>query len=210
MKNVILVTALLVLNNTQECQARGYYTQGDLHGSLVAIFGKVYNMTDYNNEREPILFLAKDSSRIFPRTPISRLPTLCLDVTKGDYLSVHQYPRCLELNASDKINGATCHNRPIGTQKAHAYFKPYEIGELVIPETELEANGRQWIAIDATVYDVTQYLGGLRDETGQINKDPYHPNAYLHASLHSLIVDNVNTDASKVYEERFDGMSHML
>ena len=196
------------------CRPSGLYTYQEIWKqqgeAWTTMFGTIYDMADYIDHhpggRQGILdFLGNDASKLFPRLPPNQLPAFCLDITKTEYLSENQEPVCTLLDEIDRLTGVPCHDWLVGKREVQKYFEPYQTAKLVIPTWELGKNGMQWITIDKNIYNVTQYVDGLRhNKTGVINEDPAGPNAYLYKSLHLLIVNALNQDATELYHDLFD------
>ena len=151
-----------------------------------------------------------DATGMFPRTPPASLPAFCLDLAKSSYLSTHTTPYC-EIDADDYAKGAVCHNRLVGKRNVDNTFRGYKTGDVVIPDWSLGDDGMQWIMVGKSIYNVTQYVDGLRhNRTNVVIEDPGHPNAYLMEALHLMIVHKLNQDATQVYNDLFDTEDYKL
>jgi hypothetical protein len=144
---------------------------------------------------------------MFPRTPVGNLPTFCLDPSKTAYLESHKTPLCPELTNEWKAEGAQCHTQFVGKRHADMKFSGYKEGDMVIPDWRLmEQTDMQWIMVNKNIYNVTQYVDGLRhNRTNVIEEEPSHPNAYLMEALHLMVVHKLNQDATQVYNDLFKG-----
>ena len=114
----------------------------------------------------------------------------------------------------DKLLGLPCHKdvskARLGVDK---WFGDYNVGQLAFSGSTLQndSNDWDWIVIQDQVYNVTNYVDGLRDEnSGKVVKDPSESdNAYLSPSLHSLIVNKLNQDASEIYEKLYENDDYL-
>jgi len=191
------------------------YTQEEIGKRLgetwITIFGKIYDMRSYINkhpggQQSILVFLATDASRIFPRLPLRDLPDFCLDTNKVDFLATHNAPSCPEMTNNDVlVDKMPCHTTVAGVSAVYNKFKEDKVGDLVVPRWDLGKHSMQYIVIDLTVYNITQYMDGLIDnKTGIMTSDPDHPAAYLHPELHRLIMLRRNADATSEYHMFFD------
>jgi chitin synthase len=157
-------------------------------------------------------WLGKDISKAFPRTPAADLPSKCLN-TEKDLENFSQY-QCVDMTDLDELLGLPCHKdvskARLGVDK---WFRDYKVGQLAFSGSSLQndSNDWDWIVIQDRVYNVTNYVDGLRDEnSGKVVKDPSESdNAYLSPSLHSLIVNKLNQDASEIYEKLYENDDYL-
>jgi hypothetical protein len=205
----------------------------DKSNHVTSVFGKVFKMNEYLS-RHPggsdaiRNIMGQDGSRLFPRLPPGGLPELCLNVDNPK--SKDENPVCSDLMTEDELRKVPCHLSSVGVQSIWSKLEPYAAGDLVFEDFRFREDGfgdqrRQYIVIDTSVYDVTSYVTPLRDDrTGVISDDPNHGSAYLYRSLHLLIVNKLNEDATELYYDVFqnedykryvgtglrDKMSHFL
>ena len=185
--------------------------------ALTSIFGRIYDMSGFMN-RHPggiqgiAKFLGNDATKLFPRLPPANLPQYCLsqDSAKVSYLVQNSVPSCPLLTTVDKLQGLQCHDTLLGPRDVQSQLATYHAGDLVIPSWRLGENGMQWVQIDKTIYNVTQYIDGLKEDVTHVTDDPAHPNAFLYEPLHRLIVNLVNKDATGVYNDLFETDQYKL
>jgi hypothetical protein len=153
------------------CRQSDLYTQEEIWKqqgeAWITIFGKIYNMDSYVNRhpggRDGILdFLGNDATKLFPRTPPNQLPAFCLDTSKTEYLSEHQTPHCPLITDLDKLTDVPCHDWVVGKRTVEDQFRSYREADLVIPNWQRGADGMRWLQIGKNIYNVTQYVDGLR------------------------------------------------
>ena len=176
------------------------------------IHGTIYDMKEYMNIHpggsEGIVdWLGKDSSKMFPRIPPADLPNKCLNTDKDmDNFSQMQ---CVDMTELDKLLQLPCHKdvskARLGVDK---WLGDYRVGKLAYHGPSLSNGGEgnfDFVVIRDKVYNVTNYVNDLKDEnSGKIIKDPDESDyAYLTPSLHSLIVNKLNEDATDVYEKLY-------
>jgi len=202
------------------CRASTLYTKEELQDvsgeSWLTIYGKVYEVGEYRTSHpggmEAIdALIGNDATAMFPRTPPMSLPAFCLVTTKITYFENHQIPVCSDLTTEDYSRGAICHPYLVGKRNVDNKFHRYKKGDVVIPDWELGKDGMQWIRIENDIYNVTQYVDGLRhNRTNLVIEDPSHPNAYLLEALHLMVVHKLNQDATQVYRDLFPTDDHKL
>mmetsp|Transcript_10251 Transcript_10251/g.29218 ORF Transcript_10251/g.29218 Transcript_10251/m.29218 type:complete len:2089 (+) Transcript_10251:609-6875(+) len=196
------------------CQEDELHTLDDVRdegNEMVAVFGKAYNVGGYIDKHpggsENIRYIiGQDASRIFPRLPTGNLPEMCLNLDNPKSLNL--VPSCDELTQVDKLRDVRCHLELVGMTAIRDKMQHYLAGDLVYKDYHFNENGflgdREYILIDSSVYDVTTYLSALKDNTtGVISQDSDHPGAYLVNSLHSLIINKVNEDATELFNDVF-------
>lgn len=196
------------------CQESYKFTQSEIWKqsgeAWITIHGTIYDMAGYV-DRHPggqngiLQFLGNDASRLFPRSPPAQLPAFCLNTTKNEYLASNGEPTCTQRIPLDDLRKIPCHTQLVGVDEVREQFKDHVAGELVIPQWELGQNGMQYILIKNKIYNVTQYVSNLWDNTTNTISDSLdHPNAYLFGQLHRLIMIQLNKDATEVYYDLFD------
>ena len=201
------------------CQASTLYTTEQLDQvvgeEFITLYGKIYDVSDFG-KRHPggpqaiANFVGEDATSLFPRTPPSQLPAFCLDLSKTEYLTQHQTPEC-DIPEEYLAKGAVCHDSLVGKGSVDNRFKTLKKGDIVMPDSAIGADDMQWIVIDKNIYNVTQYVDGLRhNRTNVISTDPSHPNAYLLEALHLMIVHKLNQDATAVYNDVFSNDDYKL
>ena len=159
-----------------------------------SIFGKVYDLerfVDLHPGGAATLekYFGLDTSRLFARLPPTELPSFCL----SDLLNETVFNGTNSLGLQDlhcssteeemfQYGDAACHVSFAGTKEIHEKLGKYEEGVLVIPGWDIGPNGlpdgTQVITIDRTVYNVTQYMDGLRyvlHLVGLISPCPQNP-----------------------------------
>ena len=131
--------------------------------------------------------------------------TYCLNTTKTDYLARTQIPHCPQLTGIDALKGRLCHDWLVGTFRIEEQIRGYREAKLVVSSWDLGKDKMKWVRINKNVYNVTQYINGLRNsKTQTIDKDHSHPNAYLYKQLHLLIFYSLGPNATELYNELFD------
>ncbi len=195
------------------CRSSTRYTAEELQHrdeAWTSLYGRIYIFDSTfrhpgGNDGTMKQLIQKDASKLFPRAPLTALPNYCLDAEKSKYIARFQQPKC-DLTEEDVSEGAYCHDSIVGLQTSYAIFDPWLDGQVVIPRWELEEEmDMQYLLIKNKIYNVTQYINGLRDpHTYRIDKSPDHPNAYLAKSLHLAIVNKVNQDATQVFYDVFE------
>lgn len=152
------------------CRNSGLYTKEDIWQqkgkAWVVIFGKVYDMKNFIDRhvggREGVLqFLGNDATKLFPRIPAVQLPSLCLNLNKGQFFTDNSEPVCAEFTNLDIVTNLPCHDSIVGLREVRNRMKDYKTGDLVIPRWQLGDNGMQWIRVGKSIYNVTQYVNGL-------------------------------------------------
>ena len=203
------------------CTETDTYTFQDIWAkdreAWTVIHGTIYDMKDYMNihpggSDSIVDWLGKDISKLFPRMPAASLPDKCINTDK-DLENFSQY-QCVDMTDLDKLLGLPCHKdvskARLGVDK---WFGDYNVGQLAFSGSTLQndSNDWDWIVIQDQVYNVTNYVDGLRDEnSGKVVKDPSESdNAYLSPSLHSLIVNKLNQDASEIYEKLYENDDYL-
>lgn len=169
------------------------------------MFGRIYDVKEYADAHpggDQIRDLvASDASKLFPRRPAGRLPSVCTDREKD----LPRDPSCDEFTALDVLVGLQCHTTMVGFGGVDEKMGGYERGVLAHRPRDLEADPftKDWIVVYGRVYNVTSYVESIRDEvTGKI--DVESENAYLSEDLNSLIVNKMGQDATMVYEALYD------
>jgi hypothetical protein len=211
-----VVVGLLGFLPVYFCKEQSAYTMGEVakaSNQLTSAFGKVYKMNEFVNLHPGGMdsiryFMGQDGSRLFPRLPPSVLPEICLNLD----ITQDSAPVCTDLTTVDTLRNVLCHQSTVGlysNSSVWSRLESYFAGDLVFEDYQFRENGfgdenRQYILIDTSVYDVTSYIDPLRDDrTGVVSADPNHQSAYLDKSLHLLIVNKVNEDATELYHEIF-------
>lgn len=153
------------------CRGSDFYTEQEIwkqeRKAWITVFGKIYDMKGYVDRhpggRKGILdFLGNDASRLFPRLPPARLPVACLNTSKSEFLLENIKPTCPLLTREDELKGVPCHDTLVGKSTFENRFRSLKTADLVIPAWRRGDNGRKWIQIGKTIYDITQYMDGLR------------------------------------------------
>ena len=201
------------------CRSSTKYTSTELQKrdeSWTSLYGRIYIFDKTfrhpgGNEGTVDRYIKKDASPLFPRPPLTAMPSFCLNMNKSEYIAQFNQPTC-ELTEEDVLEGAYCHDSIVGVQTSYAKFEPWLDGQVVIPRWELEEEKEmQFVLINNQIYNVTQYINALRDpQTNRLDKDPNHPNAYLSESLHLTIVNKVNQDATQVFYDVFKNDDYLF
>ena len=203
------------------CTETDTYTFQDIWAkdreAWTVIHGTIYDMKDYmkihpGGSDGIVEWLGKDSSKIFPRTPPADLPNKCLNTDK-DLENFSQY-QCVDMTELDELLGLPCHKDVSKARRGvDKWFGDYKVGQLAFSGSTLQndSNDWDWIVIQDRVYNVTSYVDGLRDEnSGKVIKDPTESdNAYLSPSLHSMIVNKLNEDASEIYSKLYENDDYL-
>jgi len=195
------------------CRSSDLYTQQEIWKqsgeAWITIFGTIYNMKRFVNSHPGGTkgirdYLGNDASHLFPRLPPAFLPPICVDASKSEYLSTHTTPHCPLLSREERLIDVSCHDQLVGVSAIRDYFGPEHEARLVIPSWRLGENGMKWIRVDKTIYNVTSYIDGLRNNrTTVLDESHDNPNAFLMEKLHEFIVTTVNSDATAVWNELF-------
>jgi hypothetical protein len=143
-----------------------------------SIFGKVYDLehfVDLHPGGAATLekYFGLDTSRLFARLPPTELPSFCLsDLLNETVFNATNSLGLQDLHCSSteeemfQYGDAACHVSFAGIDEIRQKLGKYEEGVLVIPVWDIGPNGlpdgTQVITIDRTVYNVTQYMDGLR------------------------------------------------
>jgi cytochrome b involved in lipid metabolism len=169
------------------------------------IFGTIYDVEEYANVHPggPSAirdYVGRDASKLFPRRPPAELPTRCLNVEK----EVKSGVACEGFDEVDQLVDLQCHTNVVGFGGLDKYMGEYVRGVLThrLPNLKNDVN-TQWIMIYDRIYNVTNYLGALKDAvTGEIDEDS--ENAFLHDNLNKMIFNTLGEDATSVYEALYD------
>lgn len=170
---LVLLTSLFVVVGLgflplYVCKEDSNWTEEEIwtkNGAWITVFGKIYDMEPFFNKHpggSSVLteFLGQDASKLFQRTPPQELPSLCLNLNKTDSI-YKERDQCPELTEEDKLMGFHCHLGR-GVSQIHDVLNEYEIGNFLVSPWELGADGMKWIQIRDKIYNVTQYIDGLR------------------------------------------------
>lgn len=186
------------MNTQDEIQAR------DRAEDWTVIFGTIYDIKEYvnvhpggDNIKE---LIAKDASKVFPRRPPGRLPSVCINREK----ELSREPVCDEFDEVDQLVGLHCHTSNVGFRGINKALGDYERGVLSHRIQNLKNDEyTDYLMIYNRIYNVTRYIDSLKDETtGKIDADS--ENAYLSDDLNSLIINKRGEDATMVYEALYD------
>jgi len=192
-----------------------YYTTQELDQraaseSWTTAFGVIYDLDDFVHPIGVELDVHRqDVTHLFPRTTPNQLPEFCLNMDRNWTSS--SAPVCDD-NENDN-NDAYCHESVVGKRQVDALLEQYRQGDVVLPPGSLsdDESMSSWIRIGWSLYNVTQYMDGLRDPiTHAVDKSVDHPNAYLSPALHLMIVHKVNEDATDVYANLFGSEEYQL
>jgi len=186
----------------------------------VVVHGSIYDVKDLIY-RHPggvdgiVDFLGKDASKVFPRAPPVQLPQKCLDMEKVDAYNLNvegpennfTNPTCASFSELDILLGITCHTFAAGSQGVNKFLGDFQRGELSHTTVGLNAEGIHWFAIYDRVYDVTNYVNGIRENTeptvdGSDNVED-NPSGYLTPTLNKVIMNSLGADATDLYEALF-------
>ena len=197
------------------CRASDIYTFDQIWeqdgAAWSVIYGTIYDMKPYINKHpggnDGILdFLGHDASKLFPRLPPSKLPSVCLNPNKN--ITNFENTTCNEFSELDNLVGLPCHDWVVGRDAINYFFGDYEKGILAYAGSELGDSGMKWIQIYNNIYDVTQYVDAMQNNrTLKIEKD--HENAYLDEVLNGMILNKLNQDATQVYEDLFSNSIYL-
>jgi len=166
------------------------------------IFGVIFDMKEYINVHpggdQINQVIGKDASKYFPRRPVGKLPSVCLN----NAVELSTTPECDEFDDLDK-RVSHCHTSAVGYSGIDKSFGNYERGTLAHRVTDLKNRpDTEWIMVYNRIYNVTRYIDGLKDkDTGKI--DASSDNAYLSKDLTSLLINKRGQDASMIYEALF-------
>ena len=114
----------------------------------------------------------------------------------------------------DELLRLPCH-KEVSEKKFRVdkWLGEYEVGQLAFNSRDLLFDSRDWdwIVIQDRVYNVTNYVRSLRDEnSGKITKDPSESDgAFLASSLHALIVNKLNQDATDLYSRLYENDDYL-
>mmetsp|Transcript_24039 Transcript_24039/g.47974 ORF Transcript_24039/g.47974 Transcript_24039/m.47974 type:complete len:1182 (-) Transcript_24039:184-3729(-) len=167
------------------------------------IFGTIYDISEYKDAHPGGNVIegaiGKDVSKMFPRRPPGRLPSVCINSAK----EVSTRPVCDEFDEVDKLTKLYCHEA-VGFSGVDEALGKYERGIFAHRMSNLKHDPHtDWVLIYDRIYNVTKYVNGLRNEqSGEIQEDS--ENAYLHEDLHGLIINKRGQDATAVYEALYD------
>ena len=159
-----------------------------------SIFGKVYDLerfVDLHPGGAATLekYFGLDTSRLFARLPPTELPSFCLsDLLNETVFNATNSLGLQDLHCSSteeemfQYGDAACHVSFAGIDEIKEKLGDYEEGVLVMPGWDIGPNGlpdgTQVIIIDRTVYNVTQYMDGLRyvpHLVGMFSFFPWYP-----------------------------------
>ena len=159
-----------------------------------SIFGKVYDLerfVDLHPGGAATLekYFGLDTSRLFARLPPTELPSFCLsDLLNETVFNATNSLGLQDLHCSSteeemfQYGDAACHVSFAGIDEIKEKLGDYEEGVLVMPGWDIGPNGlpdgTQVIIIDKTVYNVTQYMDGLRyvpHLVGMFSFFPWYP-----------------------------------
>jgi len=132
-------------------------------------------------------------------------------------LSNYTEAQCLDMTDLDELLRLPCHKevskKEFRVDKWLGEYGDYEVGQLAFNGRDLlyDSNDWDWVVIQDRVYNVTNYVRGLRDEnSGKITKDPSEiDDAYLSSSLHALIVNKLNQDATDLYSRLYENDDYL-
>ena len=130
--------------------------------TTTSIFGRLYETNPWGQQHpgSPDLITkqwGEDSSGLFPRIPVSQLPTKCINSAKNNTIQdLYATPGC-PANKGDEY----CHSWIMGSQAVQAAFQPYARGFVPIAASELGKDGMTWVKIRDKVYNLTQYVQAL-------------------------------------------------
>ena len=187
------------------CRETSVFTMDEIQArdrseDWTVIFGTIYDIQEYISSHpggNSILdVVAKDSSKVFPRRPLGRLPDVCMNPN----LEYSTEATCQDFDEVDKLVDLHCHTTIVGFSGIARAFGEYERGTLAHRPQNLENDVyTDWIVIYDRVYNVTSYIEGITDKTtGKL--DGKSENAYLNEDLTKLIVNKRGEDATDVYE----------
>ena len=187
----------------------------------VIVHGMIYDVANLIN-RHPggvdgvVMFLGKDSSKVFPRSPPVALPQKCLDMVKVDAfgLNVHgpennfTNPVCHDFTDLDVLLGITCHDFAAGSSGVNKFLGDFKRGELSHTTPGLNDMGIKWFSLYDRVYDVTHYVDATNENQepvaeGEIANLDNNPQAYLTPTLNKVIMNSLRADATDLYEALF-------
>jgi len=186
-------------------------------------------------------FLGKDASKVFPRAPPVTLPQKCLDMEKVDAYQLNvegpannfTNPTCASFSDLDVLLGITCHTFAAGSQGVNKFLGDFQRGELSHTTQGLNGDGVSWIAIYDRVYDVTNYINAINENSerkllqgegeeidDEQTEDLQHralqgeeasanPQAYLTPTLNKVIFNSLNADATDLYEALFGSSEYI-
>lgn len=143
-----------------------------------SVFGKVYDLEDFvdlhpGGRTSLERYFGLDASGLFARLPPTELPSYCL----SDRLNETVFNETNSLGLQDiqcapteqeifQYGDASCHSSFYGIEAINEKLGEYEEGKLVIPGWDIGPtglkDGTQVVIIESTVYNVTQYIDGLR------------------------------------------------
>ena len=132
-------------------------------------------------------------------------------------LSNYTEAQCLDMTDLDELLRLPCHKevskKKFRVDKWLGEYGDYEVGQLAFNSGDLlyDSNDWDWVVIQDRVYNVTNYVRGLRDaNSGKITKDPSESDgAYLSSSLHALIVNKLNQDATDLYSRLYENDDYL-
>ena len=148
----------------------------------------------------------------YVQTPPAFLPDKCLNTEKD--LTNYTEVQCLDMTALDELIRLPCHKEVSKEQfRVDNWLGHYEVGQLAFNSRDLlyDSQDWDWIVIQDRVYNVTNYVRNLRDtNTGKITNDPSEiDGAYLSSSLHALIVNKLNQDATDLYSRLYENDDYL-
>jgi hypothetical protein len=160
-------------------ETEGYFDAVEvLEGGYVSLFGVVYDLrpfsqSHFQSSKTLDRYFGQDASHLFPRLPPARLPPICLNTMLGEeaFNETNAYGlqniTCLGLSIEEELRyGNPCHTSIVGKEQINASLWDYEIGYMVVSKLDLHPtglpDGTQFILIDNTVYNVTQYVAQSR------------------------------------------------
>ena len=148
----------------------------------------------------------------YVQTPPAFLSDKCLNTEKD--LTSYTEVQCLDMTALDELTRLPCHKEVSKEQfRVDKWLGHYEVGQLAFNSRDLlyDSQDWDWIVIQDRVYNVTNYVRNLRDtNSGKITKDPSEiDGAYLSSSLHALIVNKLNQDATDLYSRLYENDDYL-
>lgn len=187
----------------------------------VIVHGIIYDVANLIN-RHPggvdgvVMFLGKDSSKVFPRAPPVALPQKCLDMVKVEAfgLNVHgpennfTNPVCYDFTDLDVLLGLTCHDFAAGSSGVNKFLGDFQHGMLKHTTPGLNEMGIKWFSLYDRVYDVTHYVDATNENQepavdGEVPSLDNNPQAYLTPTLNKVIMNSLQSDATDLYEALF-------
>ncbi|KAL3908079.1 MAG: hypothetical protein SGILL_008620, partial [Bacillariaceae sp.] len=182
---------------------------------FTTVFGHVYDLGEFaqfhpGGSKSLDAYASKDASALFPRMPVTDLPSTCLNPMLNETIALElQNVTCPHLEYNDIFlsgRDAACHSSVVGVEDRHEKLGDYEKGRWVIGAYDIPvlAGEMDYVVIDDIIYNVTSYVDRLRLRSRLI--DPEHETndyAVLSPVLHNLIVNRLNEDSTALFYELF-------